>query len=151
MKGEVIGINAAKYSSSSVEGMGFAIPISNVEDIINELMNEETKEKVDDEERGYLNINGRDITSTMSEEYNIPVGVYVVNVTKGGAADKAGLQENSVIVGIEGKTVDSMEELQEQLQYYAAGDKITITAKVLEGNEYVEKEYKITLDAKLKD
>lgn len=151
MKGEVIGINAAKYSSSSVEGMGFAIPISNVEDIINKLMNEETKEKVDDEERGYLNINGRDITSTMSEEYNIPVGVYVVNVTKGGAADKAGLQENSVIVGIEGKTVDSMEELQEQLQYYAAGDKITITAKVLEGNEYVEKEYKITLDAKLKD
>ena len=104
MKGEVIGINAAKYSSSSVEGMGFAIPISNVEDIINKLMNEKTKEKVDDEERGYLNINGRDITSTMSEEYNIPVGVYVVNVTKGGAADKAGLQENSVIVGIEGKT-----------------------------------------------
>lgn len=99
-KGEVIGINAAKYSSSSVEGMGFAIPVSSVKDVIENLMNKETLTKVDSDKKGYLNIYGRDVTSTLSETYSVPTGVYVIEVIEGGAADKAGIEKSNVITKI---------------------------------------------------
>ena len=145
MYGEVIGINAAKYSSSSVEGMGFAIPISSVEDVIEDLMNQKTKEKVDEKEQGYLGIKGRDITSDIAEGYDMPEGVYIVELTDDSGAEKAGIQEKDIIVKLEGTKISSMEELQNELKYYKSGEKVTVTVKRQEGNKYVEKEIEVTL------
>ncbi len=139
-KGEVIGINAAKYSSSSVEGMGFAIPVSSVKDVIENLMNKETLTKVDSDKKGYLNIYGRDVTSTLSETYSVPTGVYVIEVIEGGAADKAGIEKSNVITKINGESVSSMEDLQRKLEYYEKGTEVTLTIQYAKGNEYKEKE-----------
>ena len=153
MKGEVIGINAAKYSSStstsstSIEGMGFAIPVSSVKDVIEALMNKETLNKVNEEEKGYLNIYGRDVTDELAQMYNVPTGVYIVEVIEGGAAEKAGLEKSDVITKINGESVSSMEELQGKLEYYANGTKITLTVEYLKDKEYVEKEVEVTLGA----
>lgn len=144
-KGEVIGINAAKYSSSSVEGMGFAIPVTSVSEIIDELVNMETLTKVDSDKQGYLNIYGRDVTDELSEIYDAPVGVLVVDIVEGGAADKAGLEKSDIITEIEGVKVASMEELQNRLQYYEKGQTITLTVEYMENKEYVEREVEVTL------
>ncbi|MDY6329542.1 MAG: trypsin-like peptidase domain-containing protein [Lachnospiraceae bacterium] len=149
-KGEVIGINAAKYSSSSVEGMGFAIPVSSVKDVIEDLMNKETLTKVDSDKKGYLNIYGRDVTSTLSETYSVPTGVYVIEVMEGGAADKAGIEKSNVITKINGETVSSMEDLQSKLEYYEKGTEVTLTIQYAKGNEYKEKEVKVTLGEEMK-
>ncbi len=149
-KGEVIGINAAKYSSSSVEGMGFAIPVSSVKDVIENLMNKETLTKVDSDKKGYLNIYGRDVTSTLSETYSVPTGVYVIEVIEGGAADKAGIEKSNVITKINGKSVSSMEDLQRKLEYYEKGTEVTLTIQYAKGNEYKEKEVKVTLGDEMK-
>lgn len=149
-KGEVIGINAAKYSSSSVEGMGFAIPVSSVKDVIENLMNKETLTKVDSDKKGYLNIYGRDVTSTLSETYSVPTGVYVIEVMEGGAADKAGIEKSNVITKINGETVSSMEDLQSKLEYYEKGTEVTLTIQYAKGNEYKEKEVKVTLGEEMK-
>lgn len=149
-KGEVIGINAAKYSSSSVEGMGFAIPVSSVKDVIENLMNKETLTKVDSDKKGYLNIYGRDITSTLSETYSVPTGVYVIEVIEGGAADKAGIEKSNVITKINGESVSSMEDLQRKLEYYEKGTEVTLTIQYAKGNEYKEKEVKVTLGDEMK-
>ena len=149
-KGEVIGINAAKYSSSSVEGMGFAIPVSSVKDVIEDLMNKETLTKVDSDKKGYLNIYGRDVTSTLSETYSVPTGVYVIEVMEGGAADKAGIEKSNVITKINGETVSSMEDLQSKLEYYEKGTEVTLTIQYAKGNEYKEKEVKGTLGEEMK-
>lgn len=149
-KGEVIGINAAKYSSSSVEGMGFAIPVSSVKDVIENLMNRETLTKVDSDKKGYLNIYGRDVTSTLSETYSVPTGVYVIEVMEGGAADKAGIEKSNVITKINGESVSSMEDLQRKLEYYEKGTEVTLTIQYAKGNEYKEKEVKVTLGDEMK-
>ena len=144
--GEVIGINSAKINSSAVEGMGFAIPISGASDVIQNLMNKETRSKVSDEERGYLGIKGYDVSEEGAQMYNMPTGVYVKKVMSGGGAEKAGLTKGSIITGFEGSSISGMSSLQEQLQYYKAGEEVTLTVQIPDKNgEYTEKDIKVTL------
>ena len=144
--GEVIGINSAKINSSAVEGMGFAIPISDASDVIQNLMNKETRSKVSDEERGYLGIKGYDVSEEGAQMYNMPTGVYVKEVMSGGGAEKAGLTKGSIITGFEGSSISGMSSLQEQLQYYKAGKEVTLTVQIPDKNgEYTEKDIKVTL------
>lgn len=143
--GEVIGINTAKVSDESVEGMCYAIPISDVLDTLNELMNKETRTKVDEDERGILGIMGRTVDSQTSQYYNMPEGVYVAELVEGGGAEAAGIPVYSVITEIEGYDVDSMEELQEQLEYYKAGETVEVTIMVQSRNGYTEETIKVTL------
>ena len=144
--GEVIGINSAKINSSAVEGMGFAIPISDASDVIQNLMNKETRSKVSDEERGYLGIKGYDVSEEGAQMYNMPTGVYVKEVMSGGGAEKAGLTKGSIITGFEGSSISGMSPLQEQLQYYKAGEEVTLTVQIPDKNgEYTEKDIKVTL------
>ena len=144
--GEVIGINSAKINSSAVEGMGFAIPISDASDVIQNLMNKETRSKVSDEERGYLGIKGYDVSEEGAQMYNMPTGVYVKEVMSGGGAEKAGLTKGSIITGLEGSSISGMSSLQEQLQYYKAGEEVTLTVQIPDKNgEYTEKDIKVTL------
>ena len=128
--GEVIGINSAKINSSAVEGMGFAIPISDASDVIQNLINKETRSKVSDEERGYLGIKGYDVSEEGAQMYNMPTGVYVKEVMSGGGAEKAGLTKGSIITGFEGSSISGMSSLQEQLQYYKAGEEVTLTVQI---------------------
>lgn len=144
--GEVIGINSAKINSSAVEGMGFAIPISDASDVIQNLMNKETRSKVSDEERGYLGIKGYDVSEEGAQMYNMPTGVYVKEVMSGGGDEKAGLTKGSIITGFEGSSISGMSSLQEQLQYYKAGEEVTLTVQIPDKNgEYTEKDIKVTL------
>lgn len=144
--GEVIGINSAKINSSAVEGMGFAIPISDASDVIQNLMNKETRSKVSDEERGYLGIKEYDVSEEGAQMYNMPTGVYVKEVMSGGGAEKAGLTKGSIITGFEGSSISGMSSLQEQLQYYKAGEEVTLTVQIPDKNgEYTEKDIKVTL------
>lgn len=148
MKGEVIGINELKYSSDDVEGMGFAIPITSASDIINDLMNQETRTKVEEGKQGYLGIAGVTVSSEASEVYGIPEGVKISSLEEDGAAEKAGLEEGDIIVKIDGKKVTSIEDLTGALEYYAEGDKATLTVKYADGREYKEKEVEVTLGKK---
>ena len=144
--GEVIGINSAKINSSAVEGMGFAIPISDASDVIQNLMNKETRSKVSDEERGYLGIKGYDVSEEGAQMYNMPTGVYVKEVMSGRGSEKAGLTKGSIITGFEGSSISGMSSLQEQLQYYKAGEEVTLTVQIPDKNgEYTEKDIKVTL------
>lgn len=144
--GEVIGINSAKIATETVEGIGYAIPVSDVSDLITNLMNQKTKTKVAESERGYIGIKGVDVTSDSAQMYNMPTGVYVSEVISGGGAEKAGITKGAVITGIEGTTVDGMDALQEQLQYYKAGEKVKITVQPQSKNgEYEKKDVEVTL------
>lgn len=144
--GEVVGINAAKVATDTVEGMGYAIPISSVSDIIENLMNQETKTKVSEAEQGQLGIQGVDVTADSSEMYNMPTGVYVSEVIAGGGAKKAGITKGSVITGINGTSIDGMQALKEQLQYYRAGETVKITVATPEKNgEYAKRDVEVTL------
>ncbi len=144
--GEVIGINTVKVSADAVEGMGYAIPISDVNDIINELMNRETRSKVDESKRGTIGISGVDVDESTSQLYNMPEGVHVSEVIKGGAADKAGIPKGCIIVKFGGTSISSMSQLQEQLKYYEAGEKVDIVVMIPDGSgEYKEKTYEIKL------
>lgn len=148
MNGELIGINVAKYSSNSVEGMGFAIPISSAKDIINNLMNKETRVKVDEEKRGYIGINATDVDETSSELYDIPMGVYIYSAVEDGPADKAGLAKGDVITAIDGQEVTTLAELKENLEYYAIGEEVTLTVQIQKDNSYKEEEVKVVLGKK---
>lgn len=144
--GEVIGINSAKIATETVEGIGYAIPVSDVSDLITNLMNQKTKTKVAESERGYIGIKGVDVTSDSAQMYNMPTGVYVSEVISGGGVEKAGITKGAVITGIEGTTVDGMDALQEQLQYYKAGEKVKITVQTQSKNgEYEKKDVEETL------
>lgn len=146
INGELIGINSAKISDSTVEGMGFAIPISDVSDIIENLMNKETRTKVDEDEQGYLGIKGYDVNETGAQMYNMPTGVYIAEVTEGGAAEKAGLSKGTIITAFDGSSVSSMDSLKGQRAYYKAGETVTITVQVPENNgEYTESKVEVTL------
>ena len=147
--GEVVGINTAKVATDTVEGMGYAIPISSVSDIIENLMNQETKTKVSEAEQGQLGIQGVDVTSDSSEMYNMPTGAYVSEVIAGGGAKKAGITKGSVITGINGTSIDGMQALKEQLQYYRAGETVKITVATPEKNgEYAKSDVEVTLGKK---
>lgn len=143
--GEVIGINTVKVNADAVEGMGYAIPISDVTDILNELMNRETRTKVAEDERGSIGISGRTVDETVAEAYNMPQGVFVYEVVEGSGAERAGLPVGSIITEIDGIDVDSLEELQEQLEYYRAGETVEFTIEVQSEGGYVEKTIEITL------
>lgn len=151
MNGEVIGINSSKYSSTDVEGMCYAIPISAVQENIDNLVNMETREKVDEEKRGYLGIACGNVTEEASEMYGIPVGVLISEVYEDSGAAKAGLKKNYIITKFEGQSVSTAEELTEKLSYYSIGEKVKITYKVLEDDEYVEKTVVVILGEKMED
>ena len=146
--GEVIGINSVKYASDDVEGMGYAIPISDAVPIINELMN---REQLSVAQQGYLGIKGSDITEQLSETYNMPEGIYVTEVTKGSPAEKGKIIAGDIITAINGRDVKTLEELQEVLTYTKAGTKVTITVRELKDGEYAEEERTVTLGSKGKN
>ena len=144
--GEVIGINSSKLVGETVEGVGYAIPISDVSDLIQNLMNQETKTRVAEENRGAIGIEGMSVSDAFAQQLNMPQGVYVNSVTPGGGADQAGMTRGCIITAINGTTVTSMEALQEQLQYYAVGDTVTLTIQVPQTNgEYAESTIDVTL------
>lgn len=145
MNGEVIGINSVKYSDEDVEGMGFAIPISQAEPIINDLIN---REVVDEADSAYLGIAGQDVTSQISEAYGMPEGVYVTQVKEGTAAEKAGIQKGDIIIEFDGKKVSSMEGLRDNMQYYAAGTTVDVVVQKNQNGEWQEQTISVTLGQK---
>ena len=146
MKGEVIGINSAKYASDQVEGMGFAIPMAKAQSIIENLMNQETRDKLTSD-YGFLNITGEDVSSDVAEMYSIPEGVYVSGTTDGGAAANAGIQKGDIITKLGNTTITSISQLKEELQYYKAGETVEITLQRNTDNKgYQEQTVKVTLD-----
>ena len=151
MDGEVVGINSAKLASTAVEGMGYAIAISDVTDILENLMNETARNKLDDEDHGVLGIKGQTVDSRAVQLYDIPSGVYVYQVMDGSAAEKAGLKEKSVITKFEGKTVSSIEQLISYLAYYEPGEEVELTVQVPGGSGYEENTVKVTLDKNTTD
>ncbi len=145
MKGEVIGINSVKYSDEDVEGMGFAIPISQAEPIINDLIN---REVVDEADTAYLGIAGQDVTSQISKAYGMPEGVYVTQVKERTAAAEAGIQKGDIITEFDGKKVSSMEGLRDNLQYYAAGTTVDVVIQKNLNGEWQEQTISVTLGKK---
>lgn len=146
MKGEVISINSAKYASDQVEGMGFAIPMAKAQGIIENLMNQETRDKLTSD-YGFLNITGQDVSSDVAEMYGIPEGVYVSGTTDGGAAANAGIQKGDIITKLGNTTITSISQLKEELQYYKAGETVEITLQRNTDNKgYQEQTVKVTLD-----
>ena len=146
MEGEVVGINSAKLASTEVEGMGYSIAISDVTDILQNLMNETSRDKLDDSEHGTIGIKCISVSSEAVQMYGIPAGVFVSEVTEGGAADKAGLKANSVITEFNGKTVSSADQLIEYLSYYEPDEEVELTVQVPHGTSYKEETVKVTLD-----
>ena len=139
MKGEVIGINAAKYADSQVEGMGYAIPISKAEPILEELMNRQTRDKVEDSSKvGYLGIKAADLTTEAIQMYNMPAGAFLTQVTEGGAADNAGIKKGDIIVKLDGQKVSGKDDLVSKLQYYESGETIEVVIARAESGEYKE-------------
>ena len=146
INGEVIGINTVKVNADAVEGMGYAIPVSDVSDIITALMNKTTRTKVDEEERGYIGIEGLDVNSQSAQLYSMPTGVFVSKVMEGGAAEKAGITKGNIITKFDGTRVESMEALKSQLEYYKAGETVEVTIQVSGRNgEYSEEVLEMTL------
>lgn len=145
MNGEVIGINAAKYSDTSVEGIGYAIPISQAKDIISDLM---TKVAVDENEQGYLGIQLQNIDSQMAQAYGMPEGIYVYKIVAGGAASRSDLRERDIITKFDGEKVKNGDDLKKMLTYYKAGSTVTMTVQSLENGKYVERNVQITLGSK---
>lgn len=143
--GEVIGINSVKYSDTSVEGIGYAIPMDTAKPIIEELI---TKEKVDESNSAYLGIAGVDVTSDVAKTYNMPTGVYVAQVIEGAAAEQAGIQKGDIITKFDGKDVTSMEELSSNMQYYAAGTTVDVVIERSSNGQYEEQTISVTLGKK---
>lgn len=146
IKGEVIGINSNKIGGDTVEGMGFAIPVSRALPIIENLMNQTTKYTVAEEKQGTLGISGRDVTSDIASAYGMPQGVYIAKFVEGGAAENTDLHVGDIITAIGGSSVSSMVELKKQLTYYEAGSKVTVTvSRQNEKGEYESMDIDVTL------
>lgn len=145
MKGEVIGINAAKYSSTEVEGIGYAIPVSGVQDILDELMNRKTRSEVAEEKRGYLGIQGTTVDEDAAAAFGMPKGVYVYKILKDGAAADSQLREKDIITKLDGMTVKSMQELQKLLKGYESGETIELLVQRQEDGQYKEIQIPVTL------
>lgn len=151
MQGEVIGINSAKYSSTEVEGMGYAIPVSKVQDIINDLMNRKTRVEIEEDKQGYLGIQGTNIDDMAAATYGMPRGVYVYKIVDGGAAAASDLREKDIITKFDGQSIRSMADLQKMLTYYEGDSTVDLTVQSLENGEYVERTVQITLGFKPKE
>ncbi len=143
--GNLIGINSAKSSGDGVEGMGYAIPISSVEELINSMMNQKTKVQVDEDERGYLGIQGVDVPSEYVEKFGMPEGAMVTKITSGSPAEESGLQVSDIITAVDGQSVTSYDALRTALSYYASGESVTLTVQRPNGNQYTETEITVTL------
>ncbi|MBO4980561.1 MAG: trypsin-like peptidase domain-containing protein [Lachnospiraceae bacterium] len=148
IKGEVIGINSNKFGGEAIEGMGYAIPITSASPIIADLMERQTRNKVAEGDAGYIGIELQEVNSQIAKMYNMPEGVFVVNVIEGGAADKAGIMSGDIIVKFDGEKISSYSDLQSCLQYYAVGDSADVTVMRQEKGEYVPYEYTLTLGKK---
>ena len=147
MRGEVIGINSNKIGGSSIEGMGYAIPISTARPIIEDLMERQTRTKYSEEERGYLGISCINVTSDLSENFSMPEGIFVAQVYPGTGAEAAGLVRGNIVVAFDGVTVQSQEELTKQMQYYKAGESVEITIMVNSASGYQQKNVTVTLSS----
>ena len=147
MRGEVIGINSNKIGGSSIEGMGYAIPISTARPIIEDLMESQTRTKYSEEERGYLGISCINVTSDLSENFSMPQGIFVAQVYSGTGAEAAGLVRGNIVVAFDGVTVQNQEELTKQMQYYKAGESVEITIMVNSANGYQQKNVTVTLSS----
>ena len=147
MQGQLVGINSAKLASTEVEGMGYAIPVSVAQPIMEDLMSRTTREKVSEDQASSIGIKGVDVDSETAETYGMPQGAYVAEVNEGSAAEKAGLKEGMIITKFDGTSVKSMSDLKAQLAYYAAGETVNLTVSVADNGEYQEKDLQITLDA----
>ncbi len=148
MKGEVIGINSAKFADETVEGMGFAIPVATAQPILDDLMSRETRSIVDEDDASYIGISCKEVSAEVSQTYMIPTGVFVAGVTKGGPAEKAGIQAGDVITQLDGTKITSYEDLTNRLQYYAAGETVDIVVQRADSGEYKEHTLSITLGSK---
>ena len=144
-QGEVIGINEAKYASAQVEGVGYAIPISNVKSIIDDLKTRTTKVEVAEAEQGYLGIQIQNIDSSMAQLYGMPEGVYVYKITENSAASESDLHEKDIITKLDGETVRTNADLSNLLTYYKAGTTVTLTVQSLQDGAYVERQVQVTL------
>lgn len=144
VRGEVVGINSNKIGGSTIEGMGYAIPISNAKPIIEELMSRETKDKVDEAKKGYLAISGLNVTSDVSAMYGMPEGVYVAQVYNG-AAYEAGILKGDIITAFDGSSVKTMEDLQGYLEYYEIGEAVTVTIQRPNAGGYIEQQLQVIL------
>ena len=151
MNGEVIGINSNKIGGTTVEGMGYAIPITSASPIIADLMERQTRTKVAEDEVGYIGISLQEVTSQISQMYNMPEGIYVVSVEEGSAAANAGIMKGDIITKFDGSSISSYSDLQKMLQYYAAGDSATITVQRPQNGEYVSIELNLTLGSRPAD
>ncbi len=147
MNGEVIGINSAKYSSTDVEGMGYAIAVSNAKSIIEDLLNRPTREKVDAANASYLGITAQDVTAEIESYYGIPQGVYINGVVQNYAAQLAGLSAKTVITHFDGMRITSISNLKNRLDYYAAGETVTLTVQVYKNNSYAEQTVTVVLSS----
>ncbi len=145
MKGELVGINSAKIKSTEVEGVGYAIPISDVSEDIQKMMLRETRDIVEESDRGYLGISVSNVTAEINQAYDIPIGAHISSVTEGSPADKAGLLRGMVITELEGRSVGSGDALREYLDYYSAGETVTLKVQIRTDTGYEEKEIKVTL------
>lgn len=143
--GEVIGINSAKLYGETVESMGYAIPISDVMDILSDLMSRETKTKVAEHKRGSLGIYGQTVDETYAKAYNMPQGVFVSQIVEGGGAEKAGLEINCIITALNKTTIETMDELVAELEYYEVGETVTLTIQVPAKGGYTEEKIDVTL------
>lgn len=146
MQGQLVGINSAKQASTEVEGMGYAIPVSEVQSQLEGLMNRTTREKVDADKQGSLGVSVQDVDSQVTEMYGIPEGVYVAEVTEGSAAEKAGIKQGYIITEFDGESVKSVSDLKNMLQYYKAGEKVEMKVQVSDGGGYKEQTVTVTLD-----
>lgn len=151
MAGNLIGINSVKIATTGVEGMGYAIPISDVEGIIDNLMLRQTRDIVPAEKQGFLGITGTDVSSANNETFGIPVGVFVSSVVQGLAAEKAGIKKGYVITKFDGYSITTIAQLQNRLQYYSEDEKVVVTAMVPKNNGYDEKEFEVTLSNRSKN
>lgn len=146
MQGELIGINVAKYSDTTVEGMGYSIPAKKVQEIVETLSKRDTREKVKDDERGYIGIQGKTVDSSIAEAYNMPQGIYVYKILKGDGIDNSALQEKDIITKFDGQGVRSLEDLVSLISGYKAGEKVEVTVKRLSAKgQYEEKTVEVTL------
>ena len=148
MQGEVIGINSAKYADSAVEGMGYAIPISKAQPILEELMNCQTRDKVESENAAYLGVVTADLSTEAIQMYDMPEGAFVIRVEKNSAAGKAGIQKGDIIVSFDGQTVSGKDDLESKLAYYASGETVDVVVSRADNGEYVQKTISVTLGSK---
>ncbi len=148
MEGRLIGINSAKASATGVEGMGYAIPINAAKDTIEELMNQTTRTKVDEDKAGALGVVPIDVSEEAVQIYNLPAGAFVSKLTEDSAAEKAGIRQGDIITKIEKTSISSKADLMERMKYYAAGETIVITVKRAGEDGYAEKEFEVTLGKK---